>query len=78
MNSLPVSVDESAFEARLDAAPQCRLAGTVFTSGCPGWYHTDADKVFFSGWPGAHIAHARATGGIDLTAYETGRRAKLA
>ncbi|WP_327139574.1 flavin-containing monooxygenase [Nocardia sp. NBC_01327] len=50
---------------------QRRLAGTVFTSGCPGWYHTDDGKVV-AVWPGSHIAYARATAEVDLTAYESG------
>ncbi|MEV6324943.1 hypothetical protein AB0M45_27735 [Nocardia sp. NPDC051787] len=52
---------------------QRRLAGTVFTSGCPGWYHTTDGKVV-AVWPGSHIAYARATAELDLDAYETGNR----
>ncbi|WP_327098046.1 NAD(P)/FAD-dependent oxidoreductase [Nocardia vinacea] len=52
---------------------QNRLTGTVFTSGCPGWYHTETGKVV-AVWPGSHIAYARATARVDLTAYETGTR----
>lgn len=50
-----------------------RLSHTVFTSGCPGWYHTAEGKVV-AVWPGSHIAYARATARVDLTAYETGQR----
>ncbi|MFX0578459.1 flavin-containing monooxygenase [Nocardia nepalensis] len=52
---------------------QRRLAATVFTSGCPGWYHTEAGKVV-AVWPGSHIAYARATARVDLAAYELGGR----
>ncbi|MGW5113476.1 flavin-containing monooxygenase [Nocardia sp. NPDC004123] len=53
---------------------QHRLSGTVFTSGCPGWYHTEAGKVV-AVWPGSHIAYARATAQVDLAAYHVGDNA---
>ncbi|MFI6866403.1 flavin-containing monooxygenase [Nocardia sp. NPDC050406] len=60
---------QDAFNRKL----QRRLAATVFTSGCPGWYHTETGKVF-AVWPGSHIAYARATARVDLSEYETGPR----
>lgn len=50
---------------------QRKLSGTVFTSGCPGWYHTDEGKVV-AVWPGSHVAYARATGTVDFDVYEHG------
>lgn len=52
---------------------QQRLSETVFTSGCPGWYHTEEGKVV-AVWPGSHIAYARATAEVDLFAYDIGSR----
>ncbi|NKX86837.1 flavin-containing monooxygenase [Nocardia coubleae] len=52
---------------------QHRLSQTVFTSGCAGWYHTPDGKVV-AVWPGSHIAYARATARVDLSAYQTGIR----
>lgn len=58
---------QAAFNERL----QQRLNETVFTSGCPGWYHT-ADGKVVAVWPGSHIAYARATHAIDTSVYEFG------
>lgn len=43
---------------------QERLARTVFTAGCPGWYTTDAGKVT-TVFPGSHVAYARAVRRFD-------------
>ncbi|MCP9624924.1 NAD(P)/FAD-dependent oxidoreductase [Nocardia otitidiscaviarum] len=48
-----------------------RLRHTVFTTGCPGWYHTEEGKVI-AVWPGSHIGYARATRTVDFTEYEFG------
>ncbi|WP_107655567.1 flavin-containing monooxygenase [Nocardia suismassiliense] len=48
---------------------QKRAHATVFTSGCPGWYHTDTGKVF-AVWPGSHVAYAKATRKLVLDDYE--------
>ncbi|MBJ8344737.1 NAD(P)/FAD-dependent oxidoreductase [Antrihabitans sp. YC2-6] len=48
---------------------QDALGGTVFTTGCPGWYHTDAGKVT-AVWPGSHVAYTRATRAVDFADYE--------
>jgi cation diffusion facilitator CzcD-associated flavoprotein CzcO len=50
---------------------QRKLGGTVFTSGCPGWYHTDDGKVV-AVWPGSHVAYARATAKVDFDVFEKG------
>ncbi|WP_194820147.1 NAD(P)/FAD-dependent oxidoreductase [Nocardia sp. XZ_19_385] len=51
---------------------QGKLAGTVFTTGCPGWYHTEDGKVT-AVWPGSHLAYARATDTVNFDNYEHGR-----
>lgn len=51
---------------------QERLRGTVFTTGCPGWYHTEDGKVV-AVWPGSHVAYARATRSVDPADYEHGK-----
>lgn len=48
---------------------QERLAKTVFTTGCPGWYTTDEGKVT-QVWVGSHVEYARRTNSFDPTAYE--------
>lgn len=53
---------------------QERLQGTVFTSGCPGWYHTAEGKVV-AVWPGSHVAYAKATEKVDFSAYQHGTAA---
>lgn len=58
---------QDAFNADL----QQRLRGTVFTSGCPGWYHT-ADGKVTAVWPGSHVAYAKATSNVDFDHYEHG------
>ncbi|NNH68517.1 NAD(P)/FAD-dependent oxidoreductase [Nocardia uniformis] len=50
---------------------QNTLQRTVFTSGCPGWYHTDEGKVI-AVWPGSHVGYARATRAVDFSQYEHG------
>ena len=54
-----------AFNAEL----QRRLARTVFTAGCPGWYTTDAGKVT-QVWAGSHVEYGRRTERFDPTVYE--------
>ncbi|HWF53216.1 MAG TPA: NAD(P)/FAD-dependent oxidoreductase [Solirubrobacteraceae bacterium] len=53
---------------------QQRLARTVFTAGCPGWYTTEAGKVT-TVWPGSHVSYARAVRSFDPGDYESGSRA---
>jgi cation diffusion facilitator CzcD-associated flavoprotein CzcO len=47
---------------------QDRLAQTVFTTGCPGWYTTAAGKVT-TVWPGSHIDYRRRTRHFDPDVY---------
>ncbi|MFQ6395467.1 flavin-containing monooxygenase [Nocardia sp. KC 131] len=53
---------------------QDTLAGTVFTTGCPGWYHTEDGKVT-AVWSGSHLSYARATNDVDFENYEHGKAA---
>lgn len=48
---------------------QRRLQNTVFTTGCPGWYTTDAGKVT-QVWAGSHIEYGRRTRHFDPSLYE--------
>jgi hypothetical protein len=50
---------------------QRRLAKTVFTAGCPGWYTTEDGKVT-TVFPGSHVEYARLTRRFDPTAFEHG------
>ena len=54
-----------AFNAEL----QARLAETVFTSGCPGWY-TTADGKVTTVWAGSHVEYRRRTRVFDPALYE--------
>jgi cation diffusion facilitator CzcD-associated flavoprotein CzcO len=47
---------------------QERLAGTVFTSGCPGWY-TTADGKVTTVWAGSHVEYRRRTRVFDPSLY---------
>jgi len=51
------------------AGLQDKLARTVFTAGCPGWYTTESGRVT-TVWPGSHVAYARATRTFERSAYE--------
>ncbi|MCM6772548.1 NAD(P)/FAD-dependent oxidoreductase [Nocardia sp. CDC159] len=62
---------------RFNARLRRRLARTVFTTGCPGWYHT-ADGKVFAVWPGSHIGYALATRRFDPRRYEFGARPQRA
>jgi cation diffusion facilitator CzcD-associated flavoprotein CzcO len=53
-----------AFNAEL----QDRLAGTVFTTGCPGWY-TTADGKVTTVWAGSHVEYRRRTRVFDPSVY---------
>jgi hypothetical protein len=53
-----------AFNAEL----QERLAGTVFTTGCPGWY-TTADGKVTTVWAGSHVEYRRRTRVFDPSVY---------
>jgi cation diffusion facilitator CzcD-associated flavoprotein CzcO len=53
-----------AFNAEL----QARLLGTVFTSGCPGWY-TTADGKVTTVWAGSHVEYRRRTRRFDPSTY---------
>jgi cation diffusion facilitator CzcD-associated flavoprotein CzcO len=53
-----------AFNADL----QSRLGRTVFTTGCPGWYTTDAGRVT-TVWAGSHVEYRRRTRVFDPTVY---------
>jgi cation diffusion facilitator CzcD-associated flavoprotein CzcO len=50
---------------------QARLAKTVFTAGCPGWYTTEDGRVT-TVFPGSHVEYARRTRRFDPAAYEHG------
>ncbi len=50
---------------------QARLAKTVFTAGCPGWYTTEDGKVT-TVFPGSHVEYARRTRTFDPTVFEHG------
>ncbi len=60
-----------AVQDRFNDRLRRRLARTVFTSGCPGWYHT-ADGKVFAVWPGSHIGYALATRRFHPARYESG------
>lgn len=45
-----------------------KLAETVFTDSCPGWYTNGAGKVTAM-WPGSHLEYARQTRQFDPTKY---------
>ena len=47
---------------------QTRLQDSVFTTGCPGWYTTDAGKVT-QVWVGSHVEYGRRTARFDPTVY---------
>jgi cation diffusion facilitator CzcD-associated flavoprotein CzcO len=53
-----------AFNAEL----QERLRGTVFTTGCPGWY-TTADGRVTTVWVGSHVEYRRRTRLFDPSDY---------
>jgi hypothetical protein len=63
-----IDVREDVHE-RFNAEVQQRLARTVFTAGCPGWYTTDAGKVT-TVWPGSHVSYARAVRTFDPGDYD--------
>jgi len=48
---------------------QARLQKTVFTTGCPGWYATDAGKVT-QVWAGSHVEYGRRTERFDPAVYD--------
>jgi cation diffusion facilitator CzcD-associated flavoprotein CzcO len=50
---------------------QRRLAKTVFTAGCPGWYTTEDGKVT-TVFPGSHVEYARLTRRFDPMMFEHG------
>jgi hypothetical protein len=50
---------------------QRRLAKTVFTAGCPGWYTTDDGKVT-TVFPGSHVEYARLTRRFEPAAFAHG------
>jgi cation diffusion facilitator CzcD-associated flavoprotein CzcO len=60
--SKPVHDD---FNAELER----RLAGTVFTSGCPGWYSTASGKVT-TVWAGPHTEYRRRVRVFDPSVYD--------
>jgi cation diffusion facilitator CzcD-associated flavoprotein CzcO len=55
----------SAFVAEAEE----RLAKTVFTSGCPGWYTTESGRVT-TVWFGSHVEYRRRTRTFDPAVYE--------
>ncbi|WP_205698514.1 NAD(P)/FAD-dependent oxidoreductase [Conexibacter sp. SYSU D00693] len=55
--------------AAFNAEVQERLAGTVFTTGCPGWYTTDSGKVT-QVWCGSHVEYGKRVARFDPRAYE--------
>ena len=62
---------DSAVHRAYNEKLQRRLARTVFTAGCPGWYTTDDGKVT-TVFPGSHVEYARLTRRFDPRAYEHG------
>ena len=46
-----------------------RLKGTVFTSGCPGWYSTANGKVT-TVWAGSHTEYRRRMATFDPSVYD--------
>ena len=46
-----------------------RLKGTVFTSGCPGWYSTASGKVT-TVWAGSHTEYRRRVKAFDPGVYD--------
>jgi cation diffusion facilitator CzcD-associated flavoprotein CzcO len=62
-----VEVRRDVHEA-FNAGLQERLQGTVFTTGCPGWYTTSDGKVT-TVWPGSHVEYRRRTRVFDPSAY---------
>ena len=55
--------------AEFNAELQQRLSKTVFTTGCPGWYTTDAGKVT-QVWAGSHVEYGRRTRVFDPSVYQ--------
>lgn len=47
---------------------QARLAKTVFTTGCPGWYSTESGEVT-QVWTGSHVEYGRRVATFDPAAY---------
>lgn len=54
----------AAFNAELAR----RLPQTVFSTGCPGWYATDAGKIT-TVWVGGHVEYRQRTRFFDPTVY---------
>lgn len=54
-----------------------RLQGTVFSTGCPGWYSTANGKVT-TVWAGPHTEYRRRTKTFDPSVYEQTRPSRLA
>lgn len=54
----------SEVHAEFNDELQKRLSSTVFTSGCPGWYTTEAGKVT-QVWAGSHVEYGRRTKRFD-------------
>lgn len=46
-----------------------KMAATVFTDTCPGWY-TNAEGKVTAMWPLSHLAYARATRHFDPESYQ--------
>ena len=65
-----IDVRESVNRAFNEEA-QVRLAKTVFTAGCPGWYSTDEGKVT-QVWIGSHVEYGRRTAVFDPATCEHG------
>jgi len=64
----PIDVTVSAHSA-FNAELQARLADTVFTTGCPGWYTTPDGKVT-TVWVGSHVEYRRRTRTFDPAVYK--------
>jgi cation diffusion facilitator CzcD-associated flavoprotein CzcO len=62
-----VDVRQDVHDAFNDELQQ-RLQGTVFTTGCPGWYTTAGGKVT-TVWAGSHVEYRRRTRVFDAAAY---------
>jgi cation diffusion facilitator CzcD-associated flavoprotein CzcO len=69
----PIDVRRSVHDT-FNAEVQRRMGSTVFTTGCPGWYTTDAGKVT-QVWVGSHVEYGRRTERFDPAVFEQGARA---
>ncbi|MCX2930663.1 NAD(P)/FAD-dependent oxidoreductase [Mycobacterium sp. CVI_P3] len=62
------SISQSVHDDFNDEIEQ-RLQGTIFTSGCPGWYSTPGGKVT-TVWAGSHSEYKRRIAEFDPSVYQ--------